>query len=68
MTSALVINKTAADAPLAIALDGDTKATIDFVAQSITLVRIADAQGPPPQVIRYTAEMANAGSPPQLVQ
>jgi hypothetical protein len=67
VTSVLVINKTAAAAPLALAVDGDNKATLDLPAQSITLVRVPDAAGATAQVIRYTAEIADAGAPPQLV-
>jgi hypothetical protein len=67
VTSVLVINKAAAAAPIALAIDTGTTTTLDCPAQSIAVVRVPDAPGAATQIIRYTADLADAGAAPQVM-
>jgi hypothetical protein len=67
-TAVLVVNKTSAASTLGLVIDARPAQSFDFPALSITLVQIPDAAGAAAQVVRYTADMAAAGMPPQTIQ
>jgi len=63
VTAVLVLNKTTTDSRLALTFDTLPTQTLEFPAQSMTMLRFTD-DGMPPQVIRYTKALADAGAPP----
>jgi hypothetical protein len=67
-TAVLVINRTATSSKLTLQVDSLPARAFQFPATSVTLVRIPDASGSTTQTLRYTADLAEAGAPPQAIQ
>ncbi len=67
-TAVLVLNKNSSASTLAIAIDTLASQAFDFPPMSMTLIQIPDDPGGATQVQRYTAELADAGMPPQAIE
>ncbi|MDP9150535.1 MAG: hypothetical protein M3O36_11430, partial [Myxococcota bacterium] len=67
MTAVLVLNKTTSGGALSFAVGGGAAKSFEFPAISVSLVQMPDAPGSAPRLLRYTADLAAANLPPQLV-
>jgi hypothetical protein len=67
-TAVVVLNKTASDAALTLAIDSLPPQSFAFPALSATLIQIPDAPAAATHVLRYTPDLADAGAPPVAVQ
>ncbi|MDP9035493.1 MAG: hypothetical protein M3O50_11865, partial [Myxococcota bacterium] len=67
MTAVLVLNKTTSGSALSLATGVGGAKSFDFPAMSVSLVQIPDAAGNAARLLRYTADLAAANMPPQLV-
>lgn len=65
-TVVLVLNKRPGSARLVLAFDSDRSFEVAFPAESLTLVTLPDGAAAP-ALVRYTKELADAGSAPQSV-
>jgi hypothetical protein len=67
-TAIVVINKVMTPAALTLAVDTLPVETVDFPPTSLTVVEVPDAPDAGVHVLRYTADLAGANMPPQVVQ
>lgn len=66
-TVAIVLNKTAAAAPMQLAVDDASYPPAVYPPDSITLVTIPDGADGGVTMVRYTGDLADAGAPPAPV-
>jgi hypothetical protein len=67
-TSVLVLNKTTASSGLTLAVDTLAPQALVFPALSMSVVHIPDSADGGTHVLRYTADLADAGTAPQTIQ
>jgi hypothetical protein len=67
-TSILVLNKTTAPSGLTLAVDTLPQQALVFPALSLSVVQIPDSADGGTHILRYTADLADAGTAPQMIQ
>jgi hypothetical protein len=67
-TAVLVLNKSTTDSAIAIAVESLAVQSFDFPALSVTVVQIPDSPVGTTHVLRYTQDLADAGSGPVTIR